>query len=340
LSKPLVDPLTLRFSRPNDLVPGCGWQVSDEIPEQLSDFFDAITEIPMKDWRALTPLHYLLPSSKRYGYLMSLRNSRYAIRTQTKTRVASSSLLSRLKPLQTQTDTVFHHWSQLSATAANLKSTSLIQKQASKVFSIADLLIGSQGKLKREISTLHEKLESALTCMLDILSQLPGSIRLAWGQLAEDDRINVTQVGAWPRLNDIELEQFNTARTLSELVAWWFKQLDDDASAESKVAMRNCIRAALIYASLGDPSEIVRGKVSVPPTLFRDGERFKVSLNRSVLPGVKLQLLDDKQQLTAELTVEDSDRDSVQVLITKRLKASISINERFTVLGRMTSVML
>jgi hypothetical protein len=340
ISKPLVDPLALRYSRPTDLVPGCAWQVSDEIPEQLNDFFEAVTEIPIKDWRALSPLHYLLPSSHRYPYLMSLRNSRYSIRTKNKPMTASSSLLSRLKPLQTQTQTIFHHWSGLSATSGSAKSTSLIQKQASAVFSIADLMIGTQGKLKREISTLHEKLESAMSCLLDLLSQLPGSIRLAWGQLAEDDRINVGEVGSWPRLKDIELDQFNTARTLSELVAWWFKQLDNDASAQSKAAMKNCIRAALIYASLGDPSEIVRGKVSIPPTQFRDGERFRVSLNRAVYPGVKLQLLDQKQQLTAELTVEDSDRDSVQVLITKRLKASINVNEQFTVLGRMTSVSL
>jgi len=153
--------------------------------------------------------------------------------------------------------------------------------------------------------------------------------------LAEDDRIRVENVSWWPGLDQAEQDDFNTTRTLSELIDWWFRQLKDDADAASRTAMHNMIRATLIFASLGDPQEIVRGNVFVPPRLLLPGERFRVKLNRAISPGIRLQLLDLNQRVAAELTVEDHSPDSTEVSIVNVVQANAKINTRFAVVGNL-----
>jgi hypothetical protein len=167
------------------------------------------------------------------------------------------------------------------------------------------------------------------------LALLPGSIRLQWGQLAEDDRINVQEVSRWPGLELAEEDDFNATRTIAELIDWWFRQLSDDADAASRTAMRNMVRATLIFASLGDPQEIVRGTVHMPPRLVLAGERFRVKLNRNILPGMTLQLLDLNQQVAAELAVEDHSPDTTQVRILSVIQPAVKITSQFAVVGKL-----
>jgi hypothetical protein len=130
-----------------------------------------------------------------------------------------------------------------------------------------------------------------------------------------------------------EAEDFNAVRTVSELIAWWFRQLAGDASAAGRSAMRNMIRAVLIHASLGDPQEIVRGNVHVPPRTASIGERLQVKLNRAPQPGTRLQLLDTQQQVVAVLAVEDHTPQSTQGKIVDMLQPGVSINTRFSVVA-------
>jgi hypothetical protein len=132
-----------------------------------------------------------------------------------------------------------------------------------------------------------------------------------------------------------EQDDFNATRTIAELVDWWFRQLSEDGDSASRNAMRNMIRAALIFASLGDPQEIIRGTVFVPPRRAQPGELFKVKLNRAIQPGSALQLLDINQQVAAELSVEDHSPDSTQVRIVNMVRQDITINSRLAVVGNV-----
>ena len=78
----------------------------------------------------------------------------------------------------------------------------------------------------------------------------------------------------------------------------------------------------------------MRGNVFVAPRVVLPGERFRVKLNRRVLPGNRLQLLDLNQQVAAELSVVDHSPDSTQVRIVNVIQPNITINSRFAVVGR------
>ena len=334
VSARLADPLVLRHGSSKDVVPGCDWEEEVDLPAVLDPFFDAVREIPMNDWKALKPQQPKLPPFQQFEYLGKLRKARFQARPQL-TPVASASitntLQARLKAVQSQTQIVMQRWAVStlpSFTVSSLKT----QSEAAKVLSLEDLS-GVSGVLRKEAHELRDQLEHCLFCLLEKLSLLPPSLRLQWGQLAEDDLIRVEAVSHWPGLENAEADDFNATRTISELIAWWFRQLDRDASANSRQAMRNMIRACLIHASLGDPQEIIRGNVHVPPRVAAVGERLQVKLNRPPLPGTRLQLLDQQQQVVALLAVEDHTPQSTQVRIVNLSQTNIRINTQFSVLA-------
>jgi hypothetical protein len=204
---------------------------------------------------------------------------------------------------------------------------------SAEVLSLADLLNGSSGKLRLEAQQLRDRLEQCLACLLDNLRPLPPSVRLQWAQLAEDDRLSVDRVEAWPGLERAEAEEFNAVRTVAELVDWWFRQLAAGASGGGRSALRNMIRASLITASLGDPAEILHGHVQVAPRRFLAGETLRLKLNRSVTPGTQLQLLDLRQRVVGMLTVEDQDEQGVLANIARVDKTEVSVDTGFTVVA-------
>ncbi len=111
----------------------------------------------------------------------------------------------------------------------------------------------------------------------------------------------------WPGLAEAEERDFNGVRTLVELVAWWFRQLDADASAAARGAMRNLVRACLLLAASDDPQQLVQGRLQTLPGRFRLGEALRLRLDREAAPGTLLQLFDDDQRVIATLRVNDHD---------------------------------
>ncbi|GLS27835.1 hypothetical protein [Marinibactrum halimedae] len=358
ITQALTDPLKLRHSHPGDFVPGCDINGDAEVPDELNDFMDTLIELPMDDWAVLQPLKPKLPPFHRFEFLNQLRYARFHARPKRAMAFqpastqnglvhdnhhqglafrASDTLHARLQVVHQQTATLLHHWSARAlpiVQSAGYQSTQRLQQDAAKVLSLEDLLSQGRGPLRREAQMLHRKLEQCVGCLLENLALLPGSLRLNWGQLAESDRLKVDNVAYWPGLDTAEQDDFVVTRTLSELIAWLFKQLADDAEAESIAAVRNVVRAVLIYASLGDPQEIVRGQVFLPPKRARVGERFRVKLNRRLLQGAQLTLLDDQQQVAAELTVEDDDNDTTEVRITHLVIPNFAITSHTAVVGR------
>ncbi|MBD9358161.1 hypothetical protein [Methylomonas albis] len=332
VSAALADPLALRYGSRNDIVPGCDWEEEVDLPAALDPFFAAICEIPMDDWASLKPLRPKLPPFQQFDYLGQLRQARFKARPASLLTPANTDTLqARLQTVHLQTQIVMQQWASFSLPAFTASSLQT-QAAAAKVLALADL-VGAAGPLRKPAHELREQLEHCQFCLLEKLNLLPPSLRLQWGQLAEDDQIRVEDVSWWPGMDRAEADDFNAVRTVSELIAWWFRQLDRDASAASRSAMRNMIRAVLIHASLGDPQEIIRGNVHVPPRLAAIGERLQVKLNRPPLPGTRLQLLDTEQRVVAVLAVEDHSPQSTQVTIVDMLQSGVKINTRFSVVA-------
>lgn len=335
----LPDPLSLRHKDKNDIVPGCDWETDADLPTELDSFFDAVTEIPMDDWAGLHLLTPKLPPFHKFDYLSKLRTARFKAKPHLQGQrmalnTGNDTLQARLNTVHLQTQSMIKQWSTLTLPAFTVSSLQT-QQQAAKVFSLEDLSQGSNGYLRKQTQTLRERLEQCQACLLEKLSLLPGSLRLQWGHLAADDRIRVENVSWWPGLDQAEQDDFNSTRTIAELIDWWFRQMKDGADAASRNAMHNMIRATLIFASLGDPQEVVRGNVFVPPRRVLPGERFRVKLNRAITPGMRLQLLDLNQRVAAELTVEDHSPDSTKVRIINVVQANVKINTRFAVVGNL-----
>ena len=332
VSAALPDPLALRHGGGKDIVPGCDAEEEVDLPAVLDPFFAAICEIPMDDWATLTGLHLKLPPFEQFDYLGRVRKARFQARpVKLQAPANSDTLQARLQTVHLQTQVVMQQWAAFTLPAFSVSSLKT-QAEAAKVFSLEDLAAGS-GPLRKQAQALREQLEHCQACLLENLNLLPPSLRLQWGQLAEDDKIRVEDVSWWPGMERAEADDFNAARTVSELIAWWFRQLASGTSASSRSAMRNMIRATLIHASLGDPQEIIRGNVHVPPRLAAVGERLQVKLNKAVVPGTKLQLLDTSQRVVALLAVEDHSPQSTQVKIVDMVQTAMTINTRFSVVS-------
>jgi len=334
ISMPLADPLELRYGSSSDIVPGCDWETNPNLPEELEDFFDTVMEIPMADWTTLSHLTTYIPAKQRLEYMASVRNARFtAKQTRSKNRVYKRSALNlSLTTVHQQSFSMLQHMSRYYLPFA-IASLLQQQREAAKVISLEDILAGTRGYLRREAQTLSTRLEQGIHCLLEKLDEIAPSLRLQWAQLAEDDNLYIENVERWPGLDRAEREDFNATRTVSELIAWWFRQIDKNASANGRTAMRNMIRATLIHSALGDPTEILQGNVYMPPRLLAQGETLRLHLNRPARPGTVLQLLDTTQRIVAIVTIEDDDEKSAIARVTKVADSSAVVNTQFRVVA-------
>lgn len=336
ISQALTDPLELRHGAAGDLVPGCDWTTEVDVPEALTTFFESVLEVPMADWRVLRPLKSRLPPPARLEPLWGLRRYRFgqqrvALASGTAA-AAGGALAAHLAPMMLQTQRVYRFWSErpIPEPAGSLGA---YQESASRVLSLKDLLSGSSGELQREAQTLHNRLEQCIVCLLKQLEQVQPSVRLEWAQRAEDDRLDVTRPETWPGLDRAESADLNAVRTTAELAAWWFRQLDPEASADALGALRSMLRAGLIVAALGDPTELLQGQVVLPPRRFAPEEPVRLTLNRSAAPGTRLQILDDAQRVVGVLRIEDQDAQGALARVERVDDAQVTISTRFRVIA-------
>lgn len=334
VSLPLADPLELRYGKASDLVPGCDWVEDPELPEEIEDFFDTVMEIPMNDWSPLKDLKVYVPPVKRMKYIAAMRSVRIRTKSARKyrTRMNARPVKVSLLNVHMQTQSVLSQMASKSF-PVTISSQKIQQEETANVLSLEDVLSGTKGHLQKQGQILRNRLEQAVACLLEKLNELPPSARLQWAQLAEDDRLHVERVEQWPGLERAERDDFNAVRTVAELVAWWFRQIDTKASSEGRSAMRNMIRAVVIHAALGDPNEILHGEVHVPPRRLALGEPLRLRLNRAANPGTLLHLMDPQQRIVAMLKVSDNDQTGTVASVVRVTKRSASINTRYRVVA-------
>lgn len=340
ISRSLPDPLELRHGSTEDIVPGCDADDEPLIPDDLEEFLDAVMEVPVSDWRGLRAFRSKLPGRRKISLIYQLKKERAKQRkVQYSTPRFTRAVQQSLHVIRLQNQSVFQQFaaSKLSSSSVSIRK---FNDSAADVLALQDALSGSAGRLRRAAQQLSDRIEQCVSCLLERLVTLPPSIRLQWAQLAEDDRLVVDDVRKWPGLERAERDDFNTARTVAELVSWWFSQLHSRASGPGQTAMRNMIRAVLIHASLGDPAEILEGKVEVPPRRFDVGEGLRLKLNRPAAIGTALQLLDNRQRIVGLLSVRDHDKKGTLADIVRVERRSIKVDTRFTVVASRRTKML
>jgi hypothetical protein len=339
VSAGLADPLPLRFASPGDPVPGCDWGTEVDVPATLAEFFAAVLEVPMADWRTLAPLAPRLPVP-RVPDLLGLRRYRFGQRvgqiasglSGPRAASAGAVLAGRLAPVALATQAVYRGWAVFEP-ATSLGSRAAYLAEAARLLSLADLRSGTDGALRREADTLHDRLEQCVVCIMDRLAGVAPSLRFEWSQLAEDDRLDAERPETWPGLERAEAADFNALRTLVELLAWWFRQLGDGASAGARAALRNLIRAAVIVSAHGDPDEILRGQVTLPPRRLAVGESLRLALEKTPIPGTRLQILDEAQRVVGLLAVQDQDDRGTLAQVVRVDDIRAQVTTRFSVVS-------
>jgi len=299
LGRSLPDPLELRPSSPDELVPGCAGR-DTALPAALAPFIEAVYDIPAADWAHLRPLGHLLPGRTILAGLVEMRRQKLALRLNR----PPDAGLALLSGLVQQNKALVRD---IAARPFSAGALGELQRQAGAILALDDLLAIPSPQLRDPARALHQRLDTAAGCLLERLRTISPSIRLNWASAAEADRLAVEAPERWPGLAEAEERDFNGVRTLVELVAWWFRQLDADASAAAHGAMRNLVRACLLLAASDDPQQLVQGRLQSIPGRFRLGEALRLKLDREAAPGTLLQLFDDDQRVIATLRVDDHD---------------------------------
>jgi len=328
LSRTLPDPLNLRPSNASDLVPGCP-NLPTPLAEELHPFMETVLDIPASDWAALSKLSSHLPGRIHLEQMVLKRRQRIEIKLKT------PAISSVSHP--TLTTLLFSHQTMVQSIVARPFAVAALrdmQQQGHRILALEDLLASPIPALRDPANQLHQRLNAAAGCLLSRLRAIKPSIRLAWADLADDNRLLVESPERWPNLDKAEGDDFNNIRTLLELVAWWFRQLDSDASGESRTAMRNFVRACLLLSASDDPQQLLQGQLKSLPTRFRPGELLRLDLNREPSPGNLLHLLDDKQQVVATVRVQDHDSKGTLASIATVINPNISLTLAMRVTGQ------
>lgn len=339
LGRTLPDPLDLRPSAADDLVPGCSGR-DTPLPIALAPFMDMVLDIPAADWRALHPLGHLLPDRERLTGLVEDRRQKLVLRA---TRTVSPATVAAVASHPVLVNMLRQHQGVVqqlatrpfaSATAASLAT---LQQQGRAILGLDDLLANAAPRLREPARALHQRLDAAAGCLLGRLRAVAPSLRLAWSAAAEADRLPVESPERWPDIASAENQDFNGTRTLVELVAWWFRQLDDDASAEARTTMRHLVRACVLLAAGDDPQQLLQGRLqTIPGRVLRPGERLRLDLNREPARGALLHLLDADQRIIALLHIDDHDAQGSVASVARVIDAAATVSTRLQVSGAGT----
>lgn len=325
LTHTLPDPLELRFTSADDLVPGCANRETP-LAEDLEPFMEAVLDIPAADWATLRELSHLLPSRSRLERMVGARRQRVALRLSQSAAVPAGAL----QGIVLQNRILLGDIAGRPFSGATMRD---LQMQGHQILALEDLLAGPVPLLREPARALHQRLDAAAGCLLARLRSISPSLRLIWASAAEADRLVVDAPERWPGIAQAEAADFNGIRTLAELVAWWFRQLHAEAGGASRTAMRNFVRACLLLAIGDDPDELLQGRLRTLPGRFRIGEALRLDLNRVPPPGAELQLVDDAQRVIGMVRVDDHDANGTLASITQVLDAGASLTTSFRVSG-------
>lgn len=330
-TKPSPVDKSLRYGRIEDLVPATAIS-QDELPEEIEDYIETIVDIPIANWKPFNESWNYLPSRNTIIKLMEQRKLRLTYLSQ-KMRKASSS---KFVPMLQIHQSILQDYARFEF----LQEASLqaFYRRAVEVISLEDLLTGTPHQLRGKAQAFRNQLDQATHALLAKLQNIKPGIRLEWATQAELDQLDLRNPYSWPGLKDEQQEDIGNVRSMIELVNWWWRQLNDNASSSSVTAVRNLLRAALMVSVGDDPKEMIHGYLQVIPSIFKAGDVLRARLNRHAPIGTLLQLVNENNQLVGKLRIEDADENGSLVSITQILgNTSTTGMSQFSVIGIKTT---
>lgn len=326
----LVD-RSLRYGSIEDLVPATAIS-QDELPEDIEDYIETIIDIPISNWKQFNDSWNYLPARNTVNKLMEQRRLRLTYLSQKTRKASSSKFVSMLQTHQSilQDYARFDFIQEFSLQA--------FYRKAAEVISLEDLLTGTPHQLRGKAQAFRNQLDQAIHSLLAKLQNIKPSVRLEWATAAELDQLDLRNPQSWPNQQQEQQEDIGNLRSMIELVNWWWRQLNDNATSASVTAVRNLLRAALMVSVGDDPKEMIHGYLQVIPGQFRTGDLLRAKLNRHAPIGTFLQLVNETNQLIGKLRVEDADENGTVVSVAQILQQEmIRTTSQFSVIGIKTT---
>lgn len=289
----------LRYGRLEDLVPGTA--ISHlELPDDVEPYIETIADMPIANWTFFNPYWNQLPARLTLLKWMDNRRLRLGYLARLPRQVAS-----KFNGLMQSHQAILQDYARFTLVGDN--SLQAFYREAVQIISLEDLLTGTPHQLRGRAQHFRNQLDQATHLLLSSLQSVTPSLRLDWATAAELDQLDLRQPNRWPGMQQAKLSDLSEMRTLVELVSWWWRQLNDNASSAAVTALRNLLRAALMVSVGDDPKEMLHGYLQAIPVRFRAGELVRATLNRHAAIGTELQLVNERDQLVGKLHVEDAD---------------------------------
>ena len=305
----------LRYGKLEDLVPGTA--ISHlELPDEIEPYIETIADMPLANWKLFNPYWNQLPA--RLTVLKWLDNRRLRLGYLTR---QPRQITSKFTGLMQSHQAILQDYARFNIAGDN--SLQAFYREAVKIISLEDLLTGTPHQLRGRAQYFRNQLDQATHLLLSSLQSVTPGLRLDWATAAELDQLDLRQPNTWPGMQQAKLNDLSEMRTLVELISWWWRQLNDNATSAAVAAVRNLLRAALMVAVGDDPKEMLHGYLQAIPAQFRAGELVRATLNRNAALGAELQLVNERDQLVGKLLVEDADERGAILRI-----AQVYISER------------
>ena len=305
----------LRYGKLEDLVPGTA--ISHlELPDEIEPYIETIADMPLANWKLFNPYWNQLPA--RLTVLKWLDNRRLRLGYLTR---QPRQITSKFNGLMQSHQAILQDYARFNIAGDN--SLQAFYREAVQIISLEDLLTGTPHQLRGRAQYFRNQLDQATHLLLSSLQSVTPGLRLDWATAAELDQLDLRQPNTWPGMQQAKLNDLSEIRTLVELISWWWRQLNDNATSAAVAAVRNLLRAALMVAVGDDPKEMLHGYLQAIPAQFRAGELVRATLNRHAALGAELQLVNERDQLVGKLLVEDADERGAILRI-----AQVYISER------------
>ncbi|HCS64687.1 MAG TPA: hypothetical protein DIW64_11785 [Cellvibrio sp.] len=289
----------LRYGKLEDLVPGTA--ISHlELPDDIEPYIETIADMPIVNWSFFNPYWNQLPARLTVLKWLDNRRLRLGYLARQPRQVAS-----KFNGLMQSHQAILQDYARFTVVANNSLQT--FYREAVQIISLEDLLTGSPHQLRGRAQHFRNQLDQATHLLLSSLQSVTPSLRLDWATAAELDQLDLRQPNSWPGMQQAKLSDLSEMRTLVELVSWWWRQLNENATSAAVTALRNLLRAALMVSVGDDPKEMLHGYLQAIPVRFRAGELVRATLNRHAAIGTELQLVNERDQLVGKLHVEDAD---------------------------------
>lgn len=309
----------------DELVPGLTQAAAEALPEALAEFAEALFEVPVAEWRSLRGLLADLPVRRVLDEAVVLRAQRLGLRSR-----RTTSFGPRYAALERANRALYAQ----AAVVLPIDAAASLQRQrerAAQQYSLDDALHAPPGRLRTAAMALHARLEPALRAAAYWSRRLPAPLKLELADRADEGALDTAHPERWPAppAGSPETVLADWQRWQA-LLRWLNAQLPEPAPT-GRAALDHLLRALLLAAAHGDLALATGGRVAAGATL-RPGQTLRLTLERELRPGTRLELRDGSQRLVGRLQLDDIDAQGLaSARVVEALTPGLTVTTAFRV---------